>query len=171
MSSAIAMNLHNLPTDLIRKIIQVGQEHIDFMRTVSCPWIAFNSFPFFLPYLIYSIPWKITIQISRRWNILSIEHLSDRKRLPQIKSLMWHTSGRGIIIKMYIPNKRCRFFGVRNWSSLTTSLSESEGVSQCWQIREWQRFVKNQKIRPFACFLVCLLEQITFDIRKRSSAS
>lgn len=68
----VAMGLHNLPTDLIRKIIQIGQEHIDFMRTVSCPGIAFNAYHLLshssYPNLIHSMYSFHTRTLKILWN-------------------------------------------------------------------------------------------------------
>ncbi|KAF8360951.1 hypothetical protein PRIPAC_87874 [Pristionchus pacificus] len=65
MSSLDELDLVNLPTDIIRKIIRAGQESINNMMLIS-----------------------------PRWNALVTVHLNDRKNLPVINMVEWTINDR-----------------------------------------------------------------------------
>ncbi|GMR34941.1 hypothetical protein PMAYCL1PPCAC_05136 [Pristionchus mayeri] len=85
------LNLNNLPTEIIRLTIRLGQESSGPMRLMS-----------------------------HRWNSLSVEPLIHRNGLPAIKWLAWgfiydsnkHYYG----AKMRIEEQYIRYFGIESWT-------------------------------------------------------
>lgn len=87
MSSGGEMNLTILPSDVIRNLISVTEESLHSIRAVRLIRFIFFRINHFLIYLftLYFIP-----QISRRWNNLCMDHLTQRKQIPSIESVYFH---------------------------------------------------------------------------------
>ncbi|GMS82539.1 hypothetical protein PENTCL1PPCAC_4714, partial [Pristionchus entomophagus] len=83
--------LADLPSDIIRKIIRMEQASLDRMRLVSC-----------------------------RWNSMAVAHLTNRKRLPIIKSFRWkrdymYSTIGHVYINICLQHKYLNYFGVESW--------------------------------------------------------
>ncbi|GMS82584.1 hypothetical protein PENTCL1PPCAC_4759, partial [Pristionchus entomophagus] len=81
------INLSDLPSDVIRTIVRVGWESVQSMRLIP-----------------------------HRWNSLALEYLSDRKRLPVIRRLLWLiTEEVNMIVNVRISKNLRNFFGGDKW--------------------------------------------------------
>ncbi|GMR35693.1 hypothetical protein PMAYCL1PPCAC_05888, partial [Pristionchus mayeri] len=76
MSSEV-LNILNIPQDIIRTIVRVGQEDIDSM-----------------------------LLISQQWNSLALEHLSNRTHLPVINKINLIAPDSNYTLEMTIPINR-----------------------------------------------------------------
>lgn len=124
MSSLFVENLNigTLPHDVIRNIIHVGHESIDSMRLASLCLYKCVLFGIIfkdnhsLHYSTYSL-----IQISRIWDALAIEHLSNPRYRPVIKYFKWEIQRFGPSVAnsrsavMRVQGRYEDYFGLKKW--------------------------------------------------------
>ncbi|KAF8363139.1 hypothetical protein PRIPAC_90062 [Pristionchus pacificus] len=90
LSRYIECSLTNLPSDIIRKIIEPGNEDFDNMR-----------------------------MISQRWNSLALELFEKRCKLPVIKSIEWNCDSYwSRKLHVYVPRRYVNYFGIQEWKVL-----------------------------------------------------
>ncbi|GMS85640.1 hypothetical protein PENTCL1PPCAC_7815, partial [Pristionchus entomophagus] len=118
-----SLDISNLPSDIIRKIIRVGQESIDNMR-----------------------------MISPRWNQIALEHLNVSHHLPVIKmfSIREILPARfGWSLYIRIPRHYSTYFGVDRWD-IITEFSDGEPIEFVKRISHWPKRLKTRISRLFA---------------------
>lgn len=134
----VALSLPNLPQDVIREVIKVGQESIDCMQFVSD---VFNfktrltmktlrfwslNIEFFFKIWVYS-----QLQVSHDWHDLVIDHFNNRRNLPVIEKLSWKREGElSWRLLITIPMRYRSYFGLESWSELDSDTIDSEDVSE-----------------------------------------
>lgn len=120
-SGNIECSLANLPSDIIRKIIESGHEEFDNMRMVSGS--SLSNFNFFFS-ILYA-------QISYRWNSHALELYENHDKLPVIKSIEWNCDSKGSRkLHIYVPRRYVNYFGIQEWKVLENfeDVSRTSGI-------------------------------------------